>query len=682
MEGFPYDGTVSSPIPFCVEELDEEECQDEAPEGEPLNAKSDNFSVKSQNDANAENESFDLDELLPSISEFGKYQKLLVFLICLPACVPCGFGAFNQLFMSDNPSDYWCAVPQLMNNSDISAVDRRYLTIPTNADGSYSKCLRYAVNWSEVLDKHDGNLQDLRSQNNSWPVEMCYDGWEFNTTDARSSIVIDFSLVCNRDIYPTLGLSALNIGGPIGVYLFGLLNDRVGRRISYFFCLATLLLGSFLTAVSPNFWTWAASRIIVGLTIPAVYQIPFILALELVGPAYRSFVTVMTCTFYTFSLMTLAGITAIIDDWRALSLYTSVPFLLYFLYAFVMPESPRWLLAQNRLEEALKVLEVMARVNGKEFPHWFRDKLQHRVASRKLRGNVKEPNRRVGALDLCRTPNMRLKTILITLNWFANETVYLGLSYYGPELGDNAHLSFFFTSLVEIPSYILCWMIMDRWGRRWPLCLLMILSGISCIVTVMLPEEAKLDTLVLFLLSKSMISASFLIIYPFAGELYPTQVRGVGIGTSSYIGGLGLIGIPFINYLGKDNLRLPLVIMGAVSVVGGITGLRLPETLHHCLPQTIEEGEKFGKDWNWHECFRCIPIRPAVASIGSYENLSKKDKHNDRVELKVSKGKYSENSPLERRRVQRNSMKRLVRQSSTMDTQKTHDGAMQLTYWF
>lgn len=46
-----------------------------------------------------------------------------------------------------------------------------------------------------------------------------------------------------------------------------------------------------------------------------------------------------------------------------------------------------------------------------------------------------------------------------------------------------------------------------------------------------------------------MISASYLIIYPFAGELYPTQVRGVGIGTSSYIGGLGLIVIPFINYL-------------------------------------------------------------------------------------------------------------------------------------
>lgn len=58
-----------------------------------------------------------------------------------------------------------------------------------------------------------------------------------------------------------------------------------------------------------------------------------------------------------------------------------------------------------------------------------------------------------------------------------------------------------------------------------------------------------METLILFLVSKSMISASYLIIYPFAGELYPTQVRGVGIGTSSYIGGMGLIVIPFITYL-------------------------------------------------------------------------------------------------------------------------------------
>lgn len=76
---------------------------------------------------------------------------------------------------------------------------------------------------------------------------------------------------------------------------------------------------------------------------------------------------------------------------------------------------------------------------------------------------------------------MRLKTLLITLNWFANETVYLGLSYYGPSLGNNQYMSFFLSSMVEIPSYLCCWFVMDRWGRRWPMCLLMIFRSVHCL---------------------------------------------------------------------------------------------------------------------------------------------------------------------------------------------------------
>lgn len=64
-----------------------------------------------------------------------------------------------------------------------------------------------------------------------------------------------------------------------------------------------------------------------------------------------------------------------------------------------------------------------------------------------------------------------------------------------------------------------------------------------------------------------------------------------------------------IHLQGKENLRLPLVLMGILSVFGGFTGLRLPETLHHRLPQTLEEGEEFGKNWNMDDCCRCIPIR-------------------------------------------------------------------------
>ncbi|XP_045766958.1 carcinine transporter [Maniola jurtina] len=616
-------------------------------------------SVKEKND-----DPIDLDDVLPKIGEFGVYQKCLLWFVCLPACLPCGFCAFNQLFMTDTP-DHWCKVPELYNMSEDN---RKMISIPRKEDDNttFENCVRYSVDWSALL-----NTGKLIQLNESWPVEPCLDGYEYDKTEVKSSVVIDFDLVCEYDVYPTLGLVALNVGGPIGVYSFGLLNDRIGRKKSFFACLTTLLLGSMMTAYAHEFWFWVLARIIVGLTIPAVYQIPFIISLELAGPNYRSFVTVMTCIFYTLGLILLSIVTYVLRDWRSLALATSVPFFFYYLYWFVLPESPRWLLMRERLEEANSILKTIARVNGKELPEEFTEKLQKQVLEQKEHGfkEAKAPS----VFALCRTPNMRLKTILITLNWCASEMVYVGLSYYGPAIGSNQYMSFFLSSAVEIPSYIVCWILMDRVGRRWPLCLSMVISGIFCIVTVLLPSDAENETLILYLISKCFISASFLIIYPYAGELYPTELRGIGIGTSAYIGGLGLIIIPFINYLGTSNLVLPLVLMGAVSVVGGITALRLPETLHCSLPQTAEEGEEFGKDWTYKDCLACGGQRSAVPASDSYENLD---------QLELAQAPSTEDVLPDMQPLRRNSMRKLVRQASTLETQRDKDGSLKMTYWF
>ncbi|XP_066582549.1 carcinine transporter [Prorops nasuta] len=626
-------------------------------------------------DTEADDEGFDLDDLLPIVGEFGRYQRKLLWLVCLPACLPCGFCAFNQLFMADTPH-HWCKVPGL---EDMDPARRRRLAIPTEQgdNETYSQCTRYNVNWTSelVTSLYTGDNLSLPYPDSSWPTIPCDHGWEYNTTDVISSIVMDFDLVCDRGIYPTIGLVALNTGGPIGVYLFGTLNDRIGRRLSFFTCLATLIAGGFLTSIANNFWTWACCRVVVGLTIPAIYQIPFIISLELVGPNYRSFVTVMTCSFYTMGLCMLAGVTYFVRDWRTLAVTTSGPFLLYFLYWWFLPESPRWLLAKGRLGEANDILETLAKVNGKELPTSFTQKLRQRMMMSRSKSEEERLRSGPGVLSLFKTPNMRLKTCLITLNWFANNMVYVGLSYYGPALGNEEHLSFFFSSLAEIPSYMACWVVMDRWGRRWPLCLCMVVAGISCIATVLLSPDAVTTTLILFLLSKSAISASFLIIYPFAGELYPTQLRGIAIGFSAYISGLGLIIIPFVTYLGKENLVLPLVILGAVSVIGGLSGLRLPETLHHRLPQTVEEGELFGKDWSCADCFRC-PDKPSSASA-SYEDLSAPE-NVELHEVPVAQSRLSEEYP----RPTNASVRRLARQSSVMETQRDSDGSIKMTYWF
>lgn len=41
--------------------------------------------------------------------------------------------------------------------------------------------------------------------------------------------------------------------------------------------------------------------------------------------------------------------------------------------------------------------------------------------------------------------------------------------------------------------------------------------------------------------------------------------------------------------------RLPSVIFGAIAVTSGLLALVLPETLNQPMPQTLEDGEKFGQ---------------------------------------------------------------------------------------
>jgi hypothetical protein len=52
---------------------------------------------------------------------------------------------------------------------------------------------------------------------------------------------------------------------------------------------------------------------------------------------------------------------------------------------------------------------------------------------------------------------------------------------------------------------------------------------------------------------------------------------------------------------------LPLAVLGLLALIGAVTGLLLPETMSETLPETMEDGEMFGKDqrfWDFPFCHR------------------------------------------------------------------------------
>lgn len=202
-------------------------------------------------------------------------------------------------------------------------------------------------------------------------------------------------------------------------------------------------------------------------------------------------------------------------------------------------------MARNRYKDAAQVMATMAKVNGMIIASNYENVLKSKCnVSIDMDGSSKQ---NYGVSDLFSGQQMARKTIIITFIWFTNTSVYVGLSYYAPALGGDEIFNFFLAGLVELPTYIILWPSIHYLGRRWILCISMIVGGIACIFTF-ISQTDRITTLALYCVGKMGISSAFVILPLTASELYPTVVRGLGMSFSSVIGMIGPIVIPLINY--------------------------------------------------------------------------------------------------------------------------------------
>lgn len=92
------------------------------------------------------------------------------------------------------------------------------------------------------------------------------------------------------------------------------------------------------------------------------------------------------------------------------------------------------------------------------------------------------------------------------------------------------------------------------------------------------------------------VNISYNIGLQYAAELLPTVVRAQGVTFIHIMGYVASIIAPFVVYLAVVSPILPLMILGILGILGGFLCLFLPETLDKDLPQTLQDGEEFGRD--------------------------------------------------------------------------------------
>lgn len=338
---------------------------------------------------------------------------IIFYLLCGLAAIPTSFLAFSPVFTNATP-EHWCAPPPELESLGLPEDFLRSLTVPGTHE-SYESCREYAVDPNalyEALDEYiverfesirkDGALRKVKIQQlttmngtaekekqmsrvkeavlsiRSTELTACT-VWRFNKEHYKRTLVTDFSLVCDNEWLPRTSNTLFWVGSIFGNLFFGLISDRYGRRPTILLMILLEVPLAIAASFITSYWSFIVLRVAGGLFFPAMYQLPFILALELMPPGRRNSAGIVVGMLFAAGMCLLSMLAYVLRDWFHLSLVTTMPFILLYGYYWLIPESPRWLVGRGRIADAEKVFRNLASRNGISLPRGFLLELHKKV---------------------------------------------------------------------------------------------------------------------------------------------------------------------------------------------------------------------------------------------------------------------------------------------------------------
>lgn len=523
------------------------------------------------------------DDVLLHLGEFGRYQRRIYLLLCLPA-ISCALHKLAGVFLQARV-DHRCMLPFENSTTTYSGLpsNKWNLTYPwDDLTTTHSSCRMYENNFTEVY--YNGNDPTSNSV-------QCH-RWVYDTHKYDSTTVMEWDLVCDKAWLKATSDAIFMTGVLLGSIIFGDFSDRFGRRPIFFISLVIQVFAGVLAGISPDFYSFTFFRMVVGATTSGVFLVAYVIALEMVGPKKRMFAGVVCQMFFTAGYLLTALFAYFIRDWRRLQIALTLPGILFFSYWWFIPESARWLLTKGRKEEAQQIILAAAKENKVSIPTDVLENLILPTEQEKKQENEKKPS----LLDLFKNANLRRKSFIIFFLWFVNSGAYYGLSWNTSNLGGgNDYVNFLISGLVEIPAYCFLLLTLNRWGRKLILCGCMFVAGAALVLTILIPTDMIWLVITLAMIGKLAITASYGTIYIFSAEQFPTVIRNVALGASSTFARVGGILAPYINIMAEIWKPLPLLIFGAAALLGVLFSISLPETHNKQLPDSIADGERFGK---------------------------------------------------------------------------------------
>ncbi|MHC2017790.1 sugar porter family MFS transporter [Methylobacterium sp. CM6247] len=431
-------------------------------------------------------------------------------------------------------------------------------------------------------------------------------------------------------------VAAILLGATLGGLSTGWFADRFGRRRTIIAIAAVFTFGAVGAGLAPNPGFLAFARVILGIGVGACSQsIPAYVA-ELAPAEQRGKLVVAFSVAIGLGIVSASlvgyGLHGIMS-WRWMIAIAAIPAVILFVAMFDLPESPRWLIAHNRGEEAR---EALSRVRSSGFtldPEMaaIRETVRHSRASDTLgwRG-LAAPWVRPAVIAGCGTAAFT-QLVGIEMMIYYTPTLLKGVGF----AETSALLTNVGIALIYLVMTALGLAIVDRVGRRRLSLLTLPGAAVSLAILGSLfflgrtgPADTPYIIGCLFLFMVFQAGGLQVIGWLTGSEIYPLCVRGAGTSAqATMVWGSNLLltgtALTLIHHLGAEGAMW---VYSSMNVLAFIFVWRfLPELKGRSLEE-VEEALRQGcftpNDFDAGHSSRAISTSATAGRLGDAEKVA------------------------------------------------------------
>ncbi len=385
--------------------------------------------------------------------------------------------------------------------------------------------------------------------------------------------------------------SAAVLGMLVGALVFGNLTDRFGRRTMYLLDLLFFIVFAVLSALSQNITELIIFRFLLGVGLGADYPISSTLTAEFAPTKRRGLLLVLTIGAWPAGatvayLMSLALLHTGPNAWRFMLGSGAIIALLVMWGRRSIPESPRWLAASGRSEEAHRVADRIATDEGVT--------LDANQTAFESVGSSK----RLASFAQLFSPALIRSTVFVCLGWFLFDIGSYGAATFLPTIlkdikGTSTTDVLWAGTAVWVLTLLVAFAVaalVEPVGRKW----LQVWGFFALfIVFFLMGVIAHLPFVTFFILYLIWAIANEFpgtLTYVFAGEVFPTSVRASGHGlatASSRLGAfLGTLFFPIL--IAAFGLGVGFLIFAILNLAAAVlTWWLAPDLTGKPMPQEV-----------------------------------------------------------------------------------------------